>query len=739
MNLWRTFPPVFLAALLLAGCQVPINPSSQGTLVLTLGSWGRTVLPDLQGVVDHYEVKLAQTGGSSSTKTLLPTDVSATWTGLTAGTYVATVWARTATDVVLGSGTQSGTLTTGGHLVLAVSLTPVASTASQGYGAVGLSVRVPLAVGYGTYNLVNASGSSVASGTMAFTANATNRETVVVAAVPAGPYTLTLSFRYGSSAGALAGTYVEAVDVWPTMTADHWLSPDGVLSSVFELTASDLGSSNALLSDLSATVAGVAATLTKVPTTATQALSRGFSPTEVAYFLVVQAGVAVTLEPKTDAGQSVVCQLTQDNGASTVTLGPTVSLTADKPSVVSVVVTAADGTTQSYQVTLVVPEALNSVGTLGSYTHSVALLGRAVVQYSLVLANSADWVTVTGLPSTVRIDAALADGTALTPVAGALVPGESTVVLTVMNTSTGSLVASPPTLTLTDTSAGTGSLATTLADGTETNPVVLASDGSYLYFGGAGANGTVFRQALTGTAAPETLVSGFSYVHGLAYTNGQLFVSDINTNAVYRVDLATREVSLFAGSPGQSGDVPADTSSVAGTSARFKGQRSLETDGTWLYVADDGNNKVRKISLTTGVVTTLAGSGTAAEVDGTGAGASFYGPVGLALSHGVLYVADFDGRSIRKVDPATGLVITFLTLTNRPWDPDSDGTSLYVPSVPLSSDGANGVVEKYTLSDQTLTRTYTGFNIPYGVLVGTQTPPVLYAADPYAHFVQARF
>ncbi len=60
-----------------------------------------------------------------------------------------------------------------------------------------------------------------------------------------------------------------------------------------------------------------------------------------------------------------------------------------------------------------------------------------------------------------------------------------------------------------------------------------------------------------------------------------------------------------------------------------------------MYVADKGNNRIRKVT-SGGVVTTVAGSGTAAWADGTGTAASFNAPTGIAVSSDAttLYVAD---------------------------------------------------------------------------------------------------
>ena len=87
------------------------------------------------------------------------------------------------------------------------------------------------------------------------------------------------------------------------------------------------------------------------------------------------------------------------------------------------------------------------------------------------------------------------------------------------------------------------------------------------------------------------------------------------------------------------------------------------SDGGLLYIADQSNNRVRVVDLATGVIRTVAGTGTAAY-NGDGVAATetgLAGPGGLALaSDGTLFIADsFNGR-IRAVDPVTGLIQTVL-------------------------------------------------------------------------------
>lgn len=138
---------------------------------------------------------------------------------------------------------------------------------------------------------------------------------------------------------------------------------------------------------------------------------------------------------------------------------------------------------------------------------------------------------------------------------------------------------------------------------------------------------------------------------------GHLYVADTMNHRVRRVDAQTGVITTVAGT-GQarfSGDGgPADQAALNEPAALV-----VDDDGH-LYIADQSNNRVRVVDLKTGLISTLAGTGSAAY-DGDNKPASestLAGPSGLALGAGELYIADtFNGR-IRRVDLSTGLIST---------------------------------------------------------------------------------
>ncbi|MDR6534326.1 NHL repeat-containing protein [Variovorax soli] len=172
----------------------------------------------------------------------------------------------------------------------------------------------------------------------------------------------------------------------------------------------------------------------------------------------------------------------------------------------------------------------------------------------------------------------------------------------------------------------------------------ITPDGVVTTFAGSGTAGSADG---TGTLAQ------FNAPDGLAIDRqGHLYVADSYNNEIRKIT-PTGVVTTLAGSG------TAGAAEGTGTAAQFNNPGGIAVDASGnVYVADIDNHKIRKITPE-GVVTTLAGSGTAGSADGTGASAQFSSPWGVAIdASGYVYVTDNGNSTIRKISPA-GVVTTF--------------------------------------------------------------------------------
>jgi hypothetical protein len=174
------------------------------------------------------------------------------------------------------------------------------------------------------------------------------------------------------------------------------------------------------------------------------------------------------------------------------------------------------------------------------------------------------------------------------------------------------------------------------------NPQAIAADrNSNIYV--TSRNGGVWRCTPAGTAT--NILVGGSFDSGnmdnLAFDPSFTNLYIATQMSIYKYNIVTTTFSLFAGSgTGASGYTDA-----IGNSARFNTITGLTVGTNTMYVADQANNRIRTVNLTTSNVTTLAGSATQGSVDGAGTSAQFVYLEAISLgSSGILYV--LDGASV---------------------------------------------------------------------------------------------
>jgi hypothetical protein len=167
--------------------------------------------------------------------------------------------------------------------------------------------------------------------------------------------------------------------------------------------------------------------------------------------------------------------------------------------------------------------------------------------------------------------------------------------------------------------------------------------------------GVVTTLAGNGTSAfadGSSGVASFAGPRGVTVdTLGNVYVADAGNNRIRKIT-SDGVVSTLAG------QATAGSSDGTGASASFNAPFGVAVDFSGnVFVADQGGNRIRKITPV-GVVTTIAGNGGTTFTDGTGTNATFNDPVGVAVdSTGTLYVSDLTNHRIRKITTA-GVVTT---------------------------------------------------------------------------------
>jgi len=247
------------------------------------------------------------------------------------------------------------------------------------------------------------------------------------------------------------------------------------------------------------------------------------------------------------------------------------------------------------------------------------------------------------------------------------------------------------------TLAGTGATGATDGPGSEATfnfpgAIAIGPDGS-LYVTDGDANGKIRKIAADGTVSTYAgtgatgLTNGpcasasFSSSWGIAVdVAGNVYVAD---GVIRKIDSTCQVTTLAGGGKGGAGAVDG-----AGTAASFSQPEGLTLDASGnLYVADRGNNKIRKVDpdgnvttvanlsapaaitvdavgtlyavddnyiykIANGQVTTLAGRGASGLIDGPGTYAAFYGLLGITIdANGNLFVTDSNNNAVRKVTP----------------------------------------------------------------------------------------
>ena len=162
----------------------------------------------------------------------------------------------------------------------------------------------------------------------------------------------------------------------------------------------------------------------------------------------------------------------------------------------------------------------------------------------------------------------------------------------------------------------------------------------------------------SGDGGPATNAA-FWTVAGVALDkNHNLYITDHSNQRIRKVAAATGIVTTVAGNggAGYAGD------GGPATAALLNDPSGITIDASDnIYIADYHNNRIRKVSAATGIITTVAGNGTNgfAGDGGLATSARLSQPAGVAVdADNNIYIADYTNHRIRKVDAATGIITT---------------------------------------------------------------------------------
>lgn len=215
----------------------------------------------------------------------------------------------------------------------------------------------------------------------------------------------------------------------------------------------------------------------------------------------------------------------------------------------------------------------------------------------------------------------------------------------------------------------------------------ITPDGTVSTFAGTGAEGNTDGPVATAT---------FKGLKGICFDKaGNIYVSNGGYKNIRKIT-TDNMVSTFAGSlTGASGQADG-----TGTAATFGDPENVVTDANnYVFVADEGNQTIRKITPGATVTTFAGSSNTPGLIDGTAGAAKFSSPEALGIDpSNNLFVGESFNNTIRKVTP--GAVVTTYAGNGTRGNEDGTGvTSFYYPSgIAVDASGNLFVVDRFNRS-----------------------------------------
>ncbi|MBL7935984.1 MAG: T9SS type A sorting domain-containing protein [Bacteroidia bacterium] len=158
------------------------------------------------------------------------------------------------------------------------------------------------------------------------------------------------------------------------------------------------------------------------------------------------------------------------------------------------------------------------------------------------------------------------------------------------------------------------------------------------------ASATIYKFNSSGVLIPFVTLYNYSPTSIVIDAAGTIYYA--SDNAINKIT-SSGVISAFVGNPVSPGYMDG-----VGSAAKFNYISGMVIDGVGdLYVVDNGNNCIRRVT-STGTVTTLAGDPIAGNIDGLGTAARFSNPQDIAIDGlGNMYVTELSNMKIRKVTP----------------------------------------------------------------------------------------
>jgi trimeric autotransporter adhesin len=251
----------------------------------------------------------------------------------------------------------------------------------------------------------------------------------------------------------------------------------------------------------------------------------------------------------------------------------------------------------------------------------------------------------------------------------------------------------------------------------------VAPDGSVTRLAGTGEDG------FSGDGGPATEARFRNPSAVLGTASGDVYVSDASNGRIRRID-ADGNISTFAGTGAlaRAGDGgPAANAAIGNPNGM-----ALDSSGNF-YFSDPFNHVVRRIDGQTGIITTVAGSGTVgfSGDNGPATSARLQRPLGITLdASGNLFIADSANNRIRRVDAASGIITTVAGTSQTGFSGDNGpavNAWLFAPNDVKSDPSGNGDLYIADGSNGRIRRIRNGVitTVAGGGATAAVTPPLL--------------